>query len=258
MEESTEESRVIILAHQNSFDRSREFLQKSVDEQRFLFYENRITDFHLYKVIETDTHIYWSEDKFKPKFNKSLFYITTGISGISFDKKTRDLKFWFGKTPHPFIIESFLGRMNTGWWCELPRSFQEYFTLSLAKAVAKNKINTIEDYATHLCKRSLIFKNVDPKSLCKMIYVLKAQTDIFHVSLSYVGSALSVAKDKDDCIEYLISKNHYYHTEDAIRYAQALDLKIDFTNLNDEAERLRKIYYVTKQLYCPDDAVLPF
>lgn len=258
MEESTEEPRVIILAHQNSFDRSREFLQKSVDEQRFLFYENRINDFHLYKVTETDTHIYWSEDKYKPRFNKGLFYTTTGLSGISFDKKTRDLKFWFGKIPHPFIIESFLGRMNAGWWCELPRVFQDYFTVSLAKAITKNKINSVEDYATHLFKRSIIFKNVDPKSLCKMIYTLKAQTDLYHLSLNYIGKALSVAKDKDDCINYLISKNYFYYTEDAIRYAQSLDLKIDFTNLDNEAERLRKIYDVTHQLYLPNESSLPF
>lgn len=232
-----------ILGNQQDYDLSRKILLFPEDKQKFYYYDNRVRVFDLLRVSETETHIYWSEDRFTPRFNGKLFYTTKGISGITLDKKTRDVKFWFGKRPNTYLLESFIARMNVSWWDHIPKVFQTYFSVSLFKAIAKNKINSVEEYSNYLSKHSLMFKGIDKKILCKCLYSLQL-SDTAYVSIGTIGAVLKIAKDQDACID-LISKINLWWHEDLLKKAQMLDEKLDLsseTSMRNEKLRIELLY----------------
>jgi hypothetical protein len=243
------ETRITFLDGEALFIRSREYLSKSVEEQNFLFHDRHLNSFATYRVTETDTHIYWAEDHFKPRFNGKLFYTNNGKSGISLDKRTRDVKLWFGKKPHITLINSFYAYMSCDWQSMLPRAFDDYFTVSLAKDIAKGKVSSIVDFATHLSKRSLLFKGIEPETITKLIYSLRFNYSEYYVSLDLVGTVLKVAKDPIAAIDFICtSVNNIYPVQELARKAICINEKVDFScdaSYRAEKERISSLY--TKQ-----------
>ena len=240
------ETRVSFLDGEGPFNRSREYLAKPLEAQKFLFYDRHICSFRTLRVTETETHIYWAEDEFKPRFNGKLFYTSHGKSGISLDKKTRDVKLWFGKKPHVTLMESFYAYMSCDWYPMLSRSFNDYFTVTLAKEIAKGKIKSIPDFATHLSKRSLMFKGIDPDVIVKLIYSFRFNLYEYYLGMDVIGNTLKTAKDPRAAIDFLcVSANNFYPIQELARKAMCIDEKIDLSceaSFNDEKKRILELY----------------
>lgn len=226
-----------------SYDKSREFLEYPVEKQRFLFYKGSIYDFRVLKVIETETSVYWIEDKYKPRFTNKLFYTSKADTGITLDKKTKDVKIWFGKYPNEKLIDSFFTYHNVNPREVMSEMFRRYFTKSLAKDIAKGKIKNVDDYALFLSKRTIFFRGVDSKQLAKLIYHDR-MTGNSAMQLNYVADILRVAKNIEETIDYLIDTGldkHYWNIADLAKSAMALNEKVDFSSgliINQELKRL--------------------
>ena len=243
------ETRISFLDGEGPFNRSREYLAKPVEEQNFLFHDRHVSSFRTLRVTETETHIYWAEDEFKPRFNGKLFYTSHGKSGISLDKKTRDVKLWFGKKPHVTLLDSFYARMSVDWHSVLSRTFNDYFTVTLAKEIAKGKIKSIPDFATHLSKKSLVLKGIDPDVIVKLIYSFRFNFNEYYLGMDVMSNVLKVAKNPRAAIDFLCdSINNFYPIQELARKAMCIDEKVDFScQASFEAEKKRILELYTKQ-----------
>jgi len=243
------ETRITFLDGEVRFDQSREYLAKPLEEQKFLFYDRHVIAFQTLRVTETETNIYWAEDEFKPKFNGKLFYTSYGKSGISLDKKTRNVKLWFGKKPHVVLIDSFYAYMSCDWHPMLPRTFSDYFTISLAKDIAKGKVTSIADFAKHLSKRSLMFKGIDPEFIVKLIYSFRFNHNDYYISLDILSNMLRIAKDPTAAIDFVCSSiNNFYPVQELARKAICMDEKVDLScEASYDAERTRILALYTEQ-----------
>lgn len=259
-----EESTITFLSGKEEYEKSRKYIAKSEDEQRFLYYAKRIGSFTTYNVKETETHVYWSEATYTPRFNNKLFYSIKGISGITLEKKTNKASIWFGKRPCSVLIQSFYSYHNCNFVNELPQLFSSYFTVSLIKDVARGKVNSIEDYALHLSKKSLMFKGIDSKILANLIYTFKLYKDIYYYqSLDFISSFLNLSKYPEKAIEYLSSNDSLYGLESTVVRAVSLNEQIDiYDSKSRESEGLRitELYEKAMDKYIEDksDLILPF
>lgn len=248
------------LSDLSEYNRSRKYLEYPVEEQRFLFYHNRIYDFRLLKMIETETSVYWIEDRYRPRFTNKLFYLSKGDSGITLDKKTRDVKLWYGKYPSPTLIDSFYAYNNVNPSEVLSEPFRRYFTKSLAKDIAKGKIHSIDDYAVFLSKKTMFFRGIDPKALSKLIHHQKMH-DLGYMDIKDLSRVLSVTDNKEAMINYLVEHNgSFWALMDLAKEALAVNEKINIhvsSDILSEKERIRNISSILIKKYNIIDSI-PF
>lgn len=235
---------ITYLSDVSQYNKSREYLEYPVEEQRFLFYHNRIYDFRLLKMIETETSVYWIEDKYKPMFTNKLFYFSKGDSGITLDKKTRDVKIWYGKYPSAILIDSFYAYNNVNPSEIFSEPFRRYFTKSLAKDIAKGKIHSIDDYAVFLSKKTMFFRGIDPKVLSKLIHHQKMD-DLGYIDIKDLSRLLSVTNNKEAMINYIVERaGSFWGLMDLAKEALAVNEKINIHTSSDilsEKKRIRSI-----------------
>lgn len=238
-----EKSEVITLYGASAFEESRKYLELSIPEQKLMLYHNRIYPFQHASVKYTETHVYWSETDFKPRFNTRLFYTASGKKGLSFDRKTKNLKIWFGSMPSLTLLDSFYSYFNYSLREELPDVFRHYVTKSLLKAIAKGKIKSIDDYAMHMSKHSLMFKGVQPDAIKYLIYSYHSYGEIY-TGLEVLASILKQAADPKESVDFifkhpaLISRLHIMSV-----WGSCLEEKVTVTTkdeLDKEYERLKE------------------
>jgi hypothetical protein len=233
------------------YDKSREYLEYPVEKQRFLFYHNRISEFTLLKMIETETFVYWIEDRYRPMFTTKLFYLSKGLTGITLDKKTKNVKIWFGKYPNEKLIESFYAYHNINPDEILSHSFKRYFTKSLAKDIAKGKIHSVNDYALFLSKKTMFFKGIDPKLLSKLIYNERMKSiDYYTVDIKDLSRILQITEDKESMITFIMEhKGSFWNLVDLAREAISLNEKINVTVQTDITFERERLNSLSKRLY---------
>jgi hypothetical protein len=238
-----EKSEVITLYGASAFEESRKYLELSIPNQKLMLHHNRIYAFQYASVKYTETHVYWSEVDFKPRFNTRLFYTASSKKGLSFDKKTKDLKIWFGSIPSFTLLDSFYSYFNYSLKEELPQIFRHYVTKSLLKAIAKGKIKNIDDYATHISKHSLMFKGVQQDAIKYLIYSFHSYGEIY-AGLDTLASILKQASNPRQTIDFifahpaLISRLHLMS-----EWANCLEEKVTVTTrdeLDVEHARLKE------------------
>lgn len=244
----------ILLSGSAEYEKSRKYLEYPADYQRFLFHTGRIYKFHVFKTIETETSMYWIEDTYTPRFTNKLFYTSKALTGISFDKKTKDVKIWFGKYPPEFLILSFYSYFNVNQLEITSNSFRRYFTKSLAKDIAKGKIQNVDDYALFLSKRTMFFRGLDPKQLARFMY-----HEIMHEStgmdISYLSNVFNTCKDLEKTIDCLIEgglENYNWALGDLSKRAMSLGEKIDCSSkasILAEKERIDNLTNVYRKKY---------
>ena len=238
-----EKSEVTVLYGASAFEESKKYLELSIPEQKLMLYHNRIYNFHYESVKYTETHVYWSEVDFKPRFNTRLFYTASSKKGLSFDRKTKDLKIWFGSIPSLTILDSFYSYFNYSLKEELPNVFRHYITKSLLKAIAKGKIKSIDDYAVHISKRSLMFEGVQPDVIKYLIYSFHSYGEIY-TDLNTLSTILKQASNPKECVDFifkhpaLISRLHTMSV-----WANCLEEKITVSTIekyNSDHDRLKE------------------
>ena len=79
------------------FQKFREQQKQPEHIQRFLYHSQKLYNFRLVNRKETDTHIYWSVNIYKPMFNNNkLFLLRQKDCGVTYDKEKKTIKSWFG------------------------------------------------------------------------------------------------------------------------------------------------------------------
>jgi len=81
--------------------------------------------------------------------------------------------------------------------------FNQYFGAAFATDIVKGKIKSAEDYALFLSKRTLMFKDVDPKLILKLM-LYKPQSYDLSISMDVLGMGFKVAKDPEMYVDYVI------------------------------------------------------
>jgi hypothetical protein len=249
----------IFLMNEKAFLTSKENIEKPIEEQLFLYHTKNVSKFSLLKKVTTDTHVYWIESVHTPRFNKKLFYTNNASTGISLDKKTKVVKLWFGKRPHPMLIESFIAYHNAFTDDPLPWILTSYFTKSLAQDIAKNKVNNFDDLAVHLSKKSLMFKTIDAKDIKTLIYKLTYNNNNY-ISLGALSDLIKVSKNVDEAVDYLLSTSEDYKCYTLITKAMAVNELVDISSrnsVNTELVRINVLYNAAINKYnLPTD--IPF
>ncbi len=180
---------------------------------------------------------YYSYTNFKVKKSKNGFYRqNTQKYGFTLDQKGK-LSIWFGKNIFelPGITDVF-NELNLNWF---NRNLTLYVTKGIAEKMLTGKITNNLDLVKAYIKVARL--TCSPKILCD--YLCRAVP-----SKPYLLSILSVAKDQNHAIEYLISvtdgDTHSYVVNDMIKQAQILDRKIDFkwskSRLHEEHQKWTK------------------
>lgn len=209
----------------------------NTEDQRYLFFMKQLSTYLTVSMAETNTHIYWSSTEYKPYFNVKVFYKKKSNNGLTYDKKTKELKIWFGKIPDRIILDSFFKLTGVDYMNMLSYSFSYMVTPGMLKKMAKGKISTVEEYAQYLVKNMHAFKKTDLDQLLRLVYKSTDTSPYFSLNFHLLGNILFVAKCSKDAVEYILS-NPNISISTVISYAMALNEKIDFKNLDNEKIRL--------------------
>lgn len=150
--------KVEIFHNAEAYNNSVELLNSSLEMQRFSYHKGRAHAFQSAQRKETDTHVYWAYTEAKPRFeNNRLFYSRNNKYGFTYDKATKDFKFWFGRSIHeipPFMLYDVFKHFNIDWYGILSPSLASLLNATMVKNMIKGKITNPRDYVKAYLKTS--------------------------------------------------------------------------------------------------------
>ena len=186
-----------IFHNEEAYDNSVEFLNGTPEMQRFNFHRGKVNPFQSAQRKETDTHVYWAYTEAKPRFeNNRLFYSRNNKYGFTYDKATKDFKFWFGRSIHeipPFMLHDVFKHFNIDWYGNLSLSLGTLLNATMVKNMIKGKITNPRDYVKAYLKTSPYRKSgISPELFYK----------------TFADSNLQSPKSYRKIIEYSTDPNH--------------------------------------------------
>ncbi len=147
-----------VISNQESYDKSIELLNSSLEMQRFSFYKQKAYSFTYATRKETDTHVYWSLTEAKPRFeNNRLFYSRNNRYGATYDKAKNDFKLWFGKPAYEIpgtLMSDIIAFFKLEWYVSMSSSLQSLLNATMLKNMVKGKITNPRDYVRAYLKTS--------------------------------------------------------------------------------------------------------
>jgi hypothetical protein len=196
--------------------------------QRLVFYSRKIGDVNYATRKITDTHVYWSVSQKTPHFyNNKLFYKHQNTSGITYDRKSKKLKVWFGQHIRSFdndIIKDIAEYFNAEWYLEIEHSIKSLVNNTIFNHIINGKINCLEEICIAYLKTSP-YKNrdIDINLFCDVFKNTDASPKGF-------SQWFVIAKDCNDLLNHL-QKHGFatYQLEHVINKSSALNRKIDFS-----------------------------
>jgi len=232
-----------ILDGEIAYQKMQEYLNEPLEKQRYRFFTGSVYTFVVVDKSETDTHVYYGQNEYKPMFNNGLFYKRINRNGMTYDKQAKKVKFWYGKAPLPVIVHDFEKDHRVDEWKSiLHPNFESYYCVSYLNDIAKGKINSISDFAEHLTKKSLMFKGLDKYAITKVML------SPCYAALNIIASILQVAENQSDAADWIVANsenNLYYGYYNIPNLARAINTKVNFLDYDNEAERIRN--EITKQ-----------
>ena len=132
--------------------------------QRIYFYSSKAPNFTYESRKETDTHIYWSNVERIPMFeNGVFFYRRQALHGISYDRKMKTTKIWFGHnlTKLPYQLKRDCLEMLAPWVLKkVNNSLMTLINKTIFSKIINGKIkNTTELVEAYL--KTSPYKNMD-------------------------------------------------------------------------------------------------
>ena len=123
----------------------KEILELPIERQRRLFFARQLHDVRYITKKETDTHIYWSCSEKKPKFyNNKLFFSHRNSQGMTYDKKKKSVKIWFGMRYSELPMElrrNVLETFDMYWVMQLSNGISSLISNTVFGKIIKGKIN---------------------------------------------------------------------------------------------------------------------
>lgn len=154
----------------------KELLSQPIDIQRFVYYEmqnstytvntlsnsliskyNELVNKSLHRLIETDDKICLCENQYMMRFNTKIYFKSKCTKGLTYDKKTKKIKFWFGSSilENTYIIREYLRDIKCDWFFSMNEYLQTHITKTLLEGIIKGTITNPEDYTKKYMKQSL-------------------------------------------------------------------------------------------------------
>lgn len=216
---------------QERLDKFRELQTKSIEYQRFVKYSNKIDPFTVIDKKETDTHVYISQSQATPIFNNKLVLTFKRLTGCTYDKQKKTLKFWFGKTPIKSyeVYNQVLIHFKLDWLSEFDKNanVSSIMTTSLLQRCIRGKITNPRQLCKAIIssKRNLRDSGISPEALFRYFnyvsyYKINIQAFIYNITS---------IKQPDLYVDYLISSKAFTHFHDLLNQAKALNKKVDMT-----------------------------
>lgn len=200
----------------------KELLSQPIDIQRFVFYEmqdstytvnmisssliskyKELTNKSLHRLIETDDKICLCENQYIMRFNTKIYFKPKCTKGLTYDKKTKKIKFWFGSSilENSYIIREYLRDIKCDWFFNMNEYLQTHITKTLLESIIKGTITNPEDYTKKFMKQSLKY-NFHYKLFVKF---LNTETFYFRKTEDTVIPA-NVQPDSDNSVFEVPSK----------------------------------------------------
>lgn len=212
-----------------AYNMSLNFLNDTYEMQRFNFYRGKVTAFVCAQRKEIDTHVYWSYTEAKPRFeNNRLFYTRNNKYGFTYDKTTKDFKFWFGRSIHeipPFMLYDVFKHFNIDWYEKLSPSLISLLNATMVKNMIKGKITNPRDYVKAYLKTSPYRKSeISPELFYKTFNKPNIQ------SPKNYRKIIEYSTDPNHALEFItVQNNGYidYTITDLYDQASALDRRVN-------------------------------
>jgi hypothetical protein len=199
---------------------------QSIDKQRFSFFKGSLYTWEENTRAESDTHIYWASNHCSPKWNDKtgLYLKRNSTFGCTYEKATKKFKWWFGKQATvngTLIVADMCNYFKTEWFNSIPVGLRLSTTNTNMNKVLLGKITNPRD----LIKANPTMRGMNISTELVWDYVNKNQG----YRIQNLADTLSVAKDPNHAIEYVISNNGAtWDMQDLTKQAQMLGRKIDF------------------------------
>jgi len=212
-----------------TYNMSLNFLSDTHEMQRFNFYRGKVSAFSCAQRKEIDTHVYWSYTEAKPRFeNNRLFYTRNNKYGFTYDKATKDFKFWFGRSIHeipPFMLYDVFKHFNIDWYEKLSPSLLTLLNATMVKNMIKGKITNPRDYVKAYLKTSPYRKSeISPELFYKTFNNLHIQSPKTYRKI------IEYSTDPNHALEFITAQNNGYidhNIIDLYDQASALDRKVN-------------------------------
>lgn len=212
-----------------AYNMSLNFLSDTYEMQRFNFYRGKVTAFVCAQRKEIDTHVYWSYTEAKPRFeNNRLFYTRNNKYGFTYDKTTKDFKFWFGRSIHeipPFMLYDVFKHFNIDWYEKLSPSLISLLNATMVKNMIKGKITNPRDYVKAYLKTSPYRKSeISPELFYKTFNKPNIQ------SPKNYRKIIEYSTDPNHALEFITVQNNGYidcTITDLYDQASALDRRVN-------------------------------
>ena len=221
--------KIEIFNNVEAYNMSLNFLSNTHEMQRFNFYRGKVTAFTCAQRKEIDTHVYWSYTEAKPRFeNNRLFYTRNNKYGFTYDKATKDFKFWFGRSIHeipPFMLYDVFKHFNIDWYEKLSASLLTLLNATMVKNMIKGKITNPRDYVKAYLKTSPYRKSeISPELFYKTFNNLHIQSPKTYRKI------IEYSTDPNHALEFITAQNNGYidhNIIDLYDQASALDRKVN-------------------------------
>jgi hypothetical protein len=201
-----------------------------IDKQRFEFFKGSLYTWEENTRAESDTHIYWASNHCKPKWNNKtgLYLKRDSVFGCTYEKATKKFKWWFGKQATvngTLIVVDMCNYFKTEWFNSIPVGLRLSTTNTNMNKVLLGKITNPRDLIKAIVKTNPTLRGMNISTELVWDYINKNQG----YRLQNLADTLSVAKDPNHAIEYVISNGTtVWDMQDLIKQAQMLGRKIDF------------------------------
>jgi hypothetical protein len=227
-----------IITGENDYEKYKTLLDSHIEKQRLWFYGYTSHPLSYGSKKETDTHIYWSHTVKTPKiYNSKFFFKHENTSGITYDKKAKSIKIWFGQRYDrliPALIDDVYKTFNAEWVLKIDPSFPSLINNTIFKRILKHKVNNVEDICRDYLK-TCPYRNriIDLNLFVKLLetgFNVKAFSNYF-----------IVAEDCNDLLRYFLNGHGYSMlSDDIVRNGLILDRKVDFTKDTKYLEELNE------------------
>jgi hypothetical protein len=202
--------------------------------QRIYYYSNRVHSFAYESRKETDTHIYWSSVERIPMFeNGRFFYRRKALHGITYDRKKKTTKIWFGHhfNKLPYAMKMDCMNYLAPWVIKkINTSLMTLVNNTMFSKMMNGKINNPIEFIEAYLKTSPYKKmDIDVKLFHKVFGKPNA-----YQSVKVFKDLLLCADDPNKALKYIDSTNmiskQYLHSDAILTLsgvANMLGVKID-------------------------------
>lgn len=221
-------------------------------QARFNFYQGKYSgSYHVSYVLDDEEKLCCVDKMMIPKFNKSIYFTNANVDGLTFNKKTKKVHIWFGRSLKSFIelgiFSHFMRITENEWFNNMPRGLKVMVNNTILSQILSKKITNPEQYVKKFISMTLKAKNVVHWRLVKEYAIITSNPFMISDFINYTTNP-NVCLSKLIDIHHKRSKVTLFDSTvelnrqqdnilDSIKQCQMLDKKI---NPNWSDKRLEK------------------